>query len=137
MQVLELTLNRGMRLWLDGQIPTNKWCCGEMGDDEDNTIPLHGENTGIAGHPVKLGCYNVLGLHSDVHFDDLGDAGDPKTITLLCVGGYKKEFKVTDCLSGSEEGGDVPVKLHNGQTIDIDPYTLYIRATTDAVVGLP
>jgi len=125
--ILELTYARGMQLWLDGQAPDNAdnkgWSIGE--EDDHLTFSKYD------GSPLTIGQHKIIGLKSDVPFDEVNGDNLPKRLTLLFADNTSPiTMAVTHYAWGDPDAEwPVKVKLTNGDLIDVDEITLFLRAS--------
>lgn len=130
--ILELTYARGMRLWIDGQLPTAKhWSITRLPRlSEIDDAPLETAwEFSTDGSPLEIGGLRVTGLKTDCPFCDTYDGHTPTSLVLMLEGGAELTFKVTNYAWGDhDEEEPTNVTLVNGETIEIDEITLYLRA---------
>lgn len=127
--VIELIVNRGWGLWLDGQKPKPGWDApdedGRWGD-EFTRSPRFG-NIGLARLRFLRLNGDVIGLHDDWIEDEEGPSR-PAYIEVLTESGDFRVLTITHIVYGSDRTGPLLVTTGDGEQHDIDEVTTYIRA---------
>ena len=124
--IIELIQARGIRAWLDGHQPLNRW---EYDSDAQADIKVINASLQF---PTTHGTQTVTKISLDKPLVDIV-LDDPNTqptiVTLQFADSNELTLKVSQVVVGDHRRDKpIKVKLVNGQTIAIDEISVYVKA---------
>lgn len=119
--VIEFVINRGWRIWIDGAQPGTTWDVGESNDDP---LPIYYLSRGA--EPLRVGEHTISAVQFDVPETEWCEDTPPRSAKMY-IDGKLVEGRVVACGWGSEDEGPLTATLFDGEEIELDEITAYVR----------
>lgn len=114
--VIELKMARGWRIWVNGIQPVGTWDI----DDGEQPFELMQD-----GKPLKVNGVEIDRITFETDPDSWGQS-NPSTATVR-VDGEDNEAHINVLAWGTDANGPIAVQLFNGEMLEVDEITAYVR----------